>query len=90
MKRFIRKIDEQAELYVDRITGIALVKDLSTGRLISCHSDIDASGSVVGIKARGAWRKRDRTVRSFGLIFNIDTFFCDDKEAYQVIAAMEC
>lgn len=39
----------------------------------SCHSNIDASGSVRGMRDRGYWGKRDRAVRSRGWIYNIDS-----------------
>jgi hypothetical protein len=60
------------KLYRDSATGIAWVEDGNTGSGHSCHSHIDASGSVRGMRDRGYWGKHDRAVRSRGWIYNID------------------
>ena len=73
------KVGEHTTLKTDPATGIAWVEDTSTGIGHSCHGNIDASGSVRGMKARGWWRKTDRTVRSHGFIYNIDTLIISDE-----------
>lgn len=73
MKQLIRKITPYKTLYRDDKNGIAWIEDGSTGLGHSCHSNIDTSGSVAGMKARGYWGKRDRTVRSHGFIYNVDS-----------------
>lgn len=72
MKKFIREIEPNRILYRDDKTGIAWIEDGYTGCGISIHPNIDASGSVKGMKNLGYWGKEDRTVRSHGFIYNID------------------
>jgi hypothetical protein len=87
-KTFIRQIAEYAELHRDPKTGIAWIENGSTGCGHSAHPNIDASGSVRGMKSRGYWSKDDRTVRSHGFIYNIDSLVISDE--YDQIAASEC
>ena len=87
-KRLIRQIGPYQHLYLDTKTGIAWVKNGSTGLGHSCHANIDASGSVVGMKNLGYWRKKDRIVQSHGFKYNIDTFVIDDN--LDDIAAANC
>lgn len=87
-RTFIREVGPYKELHRDRRTGIAWVKDGSTGTGHSAHPNIDASGSVAGMKARGYWRKDDRAVRSHGFIYNVDRLSVSD--ALDEIAAAEC
>jgi hypothetical protein len=84
----VRTIGPHAKLYRDRKTGIAWVEDGSSGTGHSAHPNIDATGSVRGMKAKGWWGKNDRTVRSHGFIYNIDIFHTSDD--YDVIAARAC
>ena len=70
----LKTIEQGVELHRDPKTGIAWVKNGKTGLGHSAHGNIDASGSVEGMKARGYWSKEARTVRSHGFIYNIDTF----------------
>ena len=42
------------------------------------------------MKKLGYWGKEDRTVRSHGFIYNIDTFVVDEADPYDVLAAEEC
>lgn len=89
-KKFIREIDKYISLYRDDRTGIAWIENGSTGCSHSCHSNIDSSGSVRGMKQLGYWNKKDRTVRSHGFIYNIDTFVIDKENKYDLIVANEC
>lgn len=86
----IRKIKPHAILYRDDRIGIAWIEDGSSGCSLSVHSNIDSSGSVKGMKDLGYWRKEDRTVRSHGFIYNIDSFVCDKNCELEVIVANEC
>lgn len=90
MKQYIRKIEDHVNLYRDSKTGIAWIEDGRTGFRISVHANIDFSGSVSGMKALGYWRKKDRTVRSHGWIYNIDSFVCDKDNELEMIVADEC
>ena len=90
MKQFIREIEKNVILYRDDKTGIAWIEDGKTGLGISVHSNIDISGNVSGMKARGYWEKKDRTVRSHGWIYNIDSFVCDKENELEMIVANEC
>lgn len=44
----------------------------------SCHANIDVTGSVRGMKNSDTGQN-DRTVKSHGFIYNIDTFVVDKK-----------
>lgn len=91
MKRLIRDLENHKKLYRDNNNGIAWIEDGTTGCTISVHASIDASGSVRGMKNLGYWKKDDRTVRSHGFIYNIDTLVYDDKnELEKLIADHEC
>lgn len=89
-KQFIREVKPYAKLYKDTNTGIAWIEDGSTGCGHSCHANIDSSGSVSGMKKLGYWDKEDRTVRSHGFIYNIDTFVIDKENELDLIVAEEC
>lgn len=71
-KILLEVIRPHVKLYRNPRTGIAWVEDGTSGTGHSCHSNIDSSGSVSGMKSRGYWGKNDRTVRSNGWIYNID------------------
>lgn len=73
-KEFIREVKSYAKLYRDSKTGIAWIEDGLTGIGHLCHANIDASGSVRGMKKLGYWGKKDRVRRSNGFNYNIDTF----------------
>lgn len=49
----IKNIGSCAELHRDPKSGIAWVKDYSTGMGHSCHANIDATGSARGMKKLG-------------------------------------
>jgi hypothetical protein len=78
-KVLIKQVGEYQKLYRDDKTGIAWVENGSTGLGHSCHPNIDSSGSVKGMKDRGYWGKKDRTVRSHGFIYNIDHLVISDE-----------
>lgn len=91
MKKLIREINEYTTLYRDDKSGIAWIEDGSTGMGISIHSNIDNSGSVRGMKQMGFWRKNDRTIRSHGWIYNIDTLIVDRNNPLErLLANAEC
>lgn len=77
-KTFIKEIDPYIELHRDPKTGIAWVEDGRSGNGHSAHPNIDASGSVIGMKSKGYWGKDDRVVRSHGYIYNIDRIVISD------------
>ena len=94
-KVFLREIEPHKILYRDDRTGIAWIEDGCSGCRISIHPNIDANGSVRGMKKLGYWNKTDRTVRSHGWIYNIDRrAFSWDKDSpnheLEVIVAKEC
>lgn len=90
MKQFIKSIEDHVNLYRDDRTGIAWIEDGRTGLGISVHANIHSSGSVSGMKNLGYWRKKDRTARSHGWIYNIDSFVCDRNNELEMIVADEC
>lgn len=85
---FVRQIREYVELHRDPKTGIAWVEDGTTGMGHSAHPNIDATGSIRGMKNRGYWAKDARCVRSHGYIYNID--LCVVSDELDEIAAVEC
>ena len=90
MKQFIREIQAHVKLYRDDETGIAWIEDGRCGLGVGVHANIDETGNVEGMKARGWWGRDDRTVRSHGWIYNIDTFICDKNNELEMIVADEC
>jgi hypothetical protein len=71
-KELLRTIRPYVKLYRDSKTGIAWVEDGSSGMGHSAHPNIHGTGSVTGMRTRGFWGAKDRTVRSHGFIYNID------------------
>ena len=53
MSQFIREIEPGVELFRDAVTGIAWAEDHRTGLGVSVHPNIDESGSLEGMIARG-------------------------------------
>lgn len=90
MSQFIREIEPGVELFRDAVTGIAWAEDHRTGLGVSVHPNIDESGSVEGMIARGWWRAGDRISRSHGWIYNIDRLTYDEKDPIEAIVAEEC
>ena len=77
-KVLLEVIRPHVKLYRDTRTGIAWVADGESGCGHSAHPNIDATGSIRGMKERGYWRKDDRAVRSHGFIYNIDSLVVSD------------
>lgn len=90
MKTFIREVEPGANLYRDPVFGIAWIEDTRAGIGISVHPNIDVTGSVEGMVARGYWGKNDRIVESHGWIYNIDRFSCWPDDELEQIVAREC
>lgn len=90
MKQFIREVGPYAKLYRDNLNGIAWIEDRATGLGFSAHPNIDASGSVKGMKQLGYWGKKDRTIKSHGYIYNIDQWGYEDEDKYTKICCDEC
>ncbi len=90
MRQFIREIEKNVNLYRDDKSGIAWIEDGRTGLGISVHANISVTGSVVGMKNLGYWGRKDRTVRSHGWIYNIDSFVCDKENKMEMIVSEEC
>jgi hypothetical protein len=86
-KTFVKTLAPYIELHRDYRTGIAWVADGTSGCGHTCHPNIDASGSVAGMK-RLYWGKDARTVRSHGFVYNIDRLISSDK--WDEVAAAEC
>ena len=74
----IAHVGDWKDVYRNVNTGIAFVQDGSTGIQHSCHANIDASGSIRGMKERGYWGKKDRCIKCNGFIYNIDTLVIHD------------
>lgn len=53
MSQFIREIKPGVDLFRDALTGIAWAEYHRTGLGVSVHPNIDESGSVEGMVARG-------------------------------------
>lgn len=88
MKEKIKEIAEYITLYWCPRTGIAWVENSKTGNGHSAHPNIDATGSVKGMKNRGFWKQHDRTVKTNGTIYNIDKLVVTD--ALDEIARQHC
>jgi hypothetical protein len=58
--------------------GIVSIENYSTGCGHSCHPNIDSTGSVSGMKAKGYWDKKDEIVRAHGFIYNKSAIHCSD------------
>lgn len=90
VKILVRKIMPSVNLYRDPDSGIAWIEDGRVGLGISVHPNIDETGSVEGMIARGLWRKEDRIVKSHGWIYNIDRFSCWPEDELEQIVSCEC
>lgn len=87
-KRMIKELAPYIELYRDEKTGITWVENGSTGNEHSAHPNIDASGSVRGMKELGYWDKDDVTVRCNGTIYNVSKKVVTDE--LDAVAAEYC
>lgn len=90
MRKSVKQIEPGAILYRDDISGIAWIEDTRAGIGISVHPNIDVTGSVQGMVARGYWGKNDRIVESHGWLYNIDRFACFPGDKMEEIVAAEC
>lgn len=79
MKQLVETLASHLKGYRDERTGIAWIEDGSVGLGYSLHPNIDATGSIRGMRDRGYWGKKDRCVRSHGFIYNIDRYVSEDK-----------
>ena len=84
----IAHVGDFKDVYRNKTTGIAFVQDASSGCRYSCHSNIDITGSIRGMKSNGYWGKKDRCIKSNGYIYNIDTMIKSD--TFEMIAADYC
>lgn len=88
MKQLINQVKPHIALYTDPDTGLAWVENGAAGIAHSAHPNIDATGSVAGMKDRGYWGRKVRTVASRGFIYNIDLLVVSDK--YDELARAHC
>lgn len=88
MKTKIKEVAPYIVLYRDTRTGIAWVENGTAGIGHSCHPNIDASGSVDGMKAQGYWSRGDKTVKSHGFIYNVSRVIVSDE--YDELAREHC
>lgn len=88
MKQLIKRIAPHVDLYRDNRTGIARVEDGTTGMAHSCHPNIDATGSVTGMRKGGYWRKGERSLKSGSFVYNIDSLVVTTE--YDEIARKHC
>lgn len=82
--------DPHLTLKRDARSGLAWIENTHVGQGVSVHSNISATGSVAGMKDRGYWKRDDRTARSHGFIYNVDTFVCDPKNPLEVVVSEHC
>lgn len=54
------------------------IENYSAGTEHSAHPNIDASGSVTGMKKLGYWRKDATINRTHGAIYNMSSIVCSD------------
>lgn len=87
-KRLIKEIKPYVKLFINDSTGIAWIENGSTGNVHSAHPNIDASGSIKGMKKLGYWNKEDVTVKYNGTIYNISKFVATDE--FDKIVAEYC
>lgn len=87
-KRLLQEIRPYVNLFINDNTGIAWVEDGSTGNSHSAHPNIDATGSVRGMKKLGYWGKNDITLRCNGAIYNTSKLVVTDE--LDMIAARHC
>lgn len=90
MRKEIQQIEPGIVLCRDDLNGIAWIENRNAGIGISVHPNIDVSGSVEGMIARGYWRKEDRIVESHGWLYNIDRFSCWPDDKLEQMVAREC
>jgi hypothetical protein len=89
-KQLLAQPGPHQKLYRDPATGIAWVEDGTAGIGHSCHPNIDASGSVAGMKANGQWDADARTVRSHGFIYNTSVLLVSPGDELDELARQHC
>ena len=90
-KAHVVEVRAHVNLYRDPKTGIAWIEDGTSGTGLSAHPNIHASGSIRGMRDRGWWGKKDRTVKSHGFIYNIDRSVGGDSADDKLVRNMcEC
>jgi hypothetical protein len=89
-KEHIREVRPYVHLYRDPKTGIAWIEDGTSGISVSVHPNIDSTGSIRGMRDRGYWGKKDRTVRSHGWIYNIDRIVASSPDERLVASVCDC
>jgi hypothetical protein len=57
---------------------VVTIENNSVGIGHSAHANIDASGSVKGMKSLGYWGKNDVTLKQGGFIYNLSTVVISD------------
>ncbi len=77
-------------LKIDSKTGLARYENGSTGTIHSCHPNIHRSGSVVGMRQRGFWGPKDRTITVGNYIYNIDHRIVSDDIDQLVADSCKC
>jgi len=87
-KTKIKTLKEHIELHRCPRTGVAWVSDGSSGLGHSCHPNIDATGSVDGMRLQGYWGDKHRVRKTGGFIYNIDMLCTSDE--LDRIAAEHC
>lgn len=74
-KIFVKEIRPHVRMYKDASNGLVWIEDGTTGLGYSCHSNIDITGSIKGMKYHKFWGQKDRCIRSHGFIFNVDSLY---------------
>ena len=93
MFHFVKNIDEigdYAHMYKDDVSGIVIVNDGRSGMSHSVHPNIHHSGSAIGMKKIGYWKKTDKIVKAGFCKYNISSFVCDYNDPFDRIVADEC
>lgn len=90
MKTFQKEVGYLKTLHCCERTGIAWIEDGCTGMGLSLHPNIDASGSVAGMKSRGYWLRSDRCIKTHSFIYNIDAFAPEGDPAMNDILLKYC
>lgn len=88
MKQLIEGVAAHVDLYIDPQTGITWVENGRSGTGHGAHPNIDASGSVEGMK-KMYWGEC-RTVKSHGFIHNVDKVVYSDILDYLAFAYCKC
>lgn len=88
--KLIGIINPSMLVFRDEKTGVAWIDDEITGLHYTVHPNIHGKGSVIGMKASGAWKKHDKIARVNGFIYNISNFICDNDNPFEMLIANNC